>query len=325
MTFNDSRILVTGGTGSFGNEFVKTILAQNPKTVKVFSRDEFKQYNMARKYPDVEYVIGDVRDRYAVSQVVRDVDIIVHAAALKQVPMCERQPMEAIKTNILGTFNLLSASIGRVEKFVALSTDKAVNPINAYGATKSLLEKLVIANGTLSDKTKYCCVRYGNVVGSRGSIVPLFKEQAKTGTITITDPEMTRFWITLQEGVNLVLWCLDNMKQGYIYVPKLKSSKVVDVAKAISPSAILNTIGIRPGEKLHESLIGVDEGRRAVLIDNKVYGIRPERSLYPNIDVDGLLSMHETVVEDGFWYGSNHNCEQLTIPEIQERINGLEE
>jgi UDP-N-acetylglucosamine 4,6-dehydratase len=256
-------VLVTGGTGSFGKAFIRRILDEyEPKKVIVFSRDEFKQSEMAKDfdYPNIRFFIGDVRDRDRLTRALSNVDYVVHAAALKQVPALEYNPTEAVKTNVNGAMNVIEASLDAgVKKVIALSTDKAVNPVNLYGATKMTAEKLFRAANAYGH-TKFACVRYGNVIASRGSVIPLFQKLSQNDSIIpITDPEMTRFWLTLDEAVNLVLFALTFATGGETYVPHIPSMKVADVARAINPDCTFRTIGIRPGEKLHESLISQDE------------------------------------------------------------------
>ena len=258
-------VLVTGATGSFGKEFLRELLAINDiEQVTVFSRDELKQFEMRAEFssPKIKYLLGDVRDYKRVLQAMVDIDVVIHAAAMKQIPAAEQNPMEAIKTNILGAENIVNAAIeNRVKKVVALSTDKAANPANLYGATKLCSDKLMIAGNYLSNRTdtKFSVVRYGNVLGSRGSVIPFFKERALAGSIPITDLRMTRFWLTLSQGVDLVLQAIDSMHGGEIYVPKIPSFKVTDVARIIAPNIPTYEIGIRPGEKLHEVMITEDD------------------------------------------------------------------
>jgi UDP-N-acetylglucosamine 4,6-dehydratase len=258
-------VLVTGATGSFGKEFLRELLAVNEiEQVTVFSRDELKQFEMRAEFssPKIKYLLGDVRDYKRVLQATVDIDVVIHAAAMKQIPAAEQNPMEAIKTNILGAENIVNAAIENgVKKVVALSTDKAANPANLYGATKLCSDKLMIAGNYLSNRTdtKFSVVRYGNVLGSRGSVIPFFQEKALTGRIPITDLRMTRFWLTLAQGVDLVIRAIDSMHGGEIYVPKIPSFKVTDVARIVAPNIPTYEIGIRPGEKLHEVMITEDD------------------------------------------------------------------
>src|SRR6266540_4145229 len=254
MDWKNQVVLVTGGTGSFGKKFIEILVREcNPKKVIVFSRDELKQYEMqARGFnqQNLRYFIGDVRDRDRLTRAMHGVDIVVHAAALKQVPACEYNPMEAIKTNIMGSSNVVEAALDAgVKKVMGLSTDKAVNPVNLYGATKLAAEKLTIQSNAYAAgmATRYSCVRYGNVVGSCGSVVPLFLKQRESGTVTITDERMTRFWLSLEQGVRFVMNCIEQMEGGEVFVPKIPSTKIVDLANAIVPNAKINIIGIRPG------------------------------------------------------------------------------
>lgn len=281
MLFKNKTILLTGGTGSFGRAFVKIMLEKyKPHKIIIFSRDEWKQSEMAKEFgnqPSLRWFIGDVRDKERLMRAVHGVDYLIHAAALKQIPVCEYNPFEAVRTNILGAANVVDVAIDMgIKKVVALSTDKAVNPINLYGATKLCAEKVFIQGNTYAavPKTRFSCVRYGNVIGSRGSVIPLFQSQKKSGFLTITDKRMTRFWITLEESVQLVITALENMIGGEIFVPKIPSMKITDLAKAIAPQCQSKDIGIRPGEKLHEVLISEDEALYAREYD-KYYIIKP--------------------------------------------------
>jgi len=273
---NDKRILITGGTGSFGQKCTEIILKKyKPKKLIVFSRDELKQFEMAQKFPDskykcIRYFIGDVRDKERLYRAFRDVDYVIHSAALKQVPAAEYNPFEAVKTNIIGAQNVINVSIDRgVKKVIALSTDKAANPINLYGATKLCADKLFIAGNSYVGEgdTKLSVVRYGNVVGSRGSVIPFFLKCREDGYFPITDSRMTRFWITIEQGVNFVLNCLERMVGGELFIPKLPSMNIIDLAKAIDPACKTKVIGIRPGEKIHEVMISRDDARRTVEFD----------------------------------------------------------
>jgi UDP-N-acetylglucosamine 4,6-dehydratase len=278
-------ILVTGGTGSFGQTFVRQILERyKPRKLIVFSRDELKQYEMAEriKGENLRYFLGDVRDENRLRRALIDVDIVVHAAALKQVPAAEYNPIECIMTNIMGAENIINASIDcGVKQVIALSTDKAVNPINLYGATKLCSDKLFVAANNLArgNETKFSVVRYGNVVGSRGSVIPFFLERRKSGVLPITDPRMTRFWITLSEGAAFVERCLGLMRGGEIFIPKIPSMKIVDLASAIGPECRQEIIGIRPGEKLHEIMIPRDEARHTLELKD-YYLIYPDSALW---------------------------------------------
>ena len=277
---NGKVILVTGGTGSFGQKFVQKILSYDVQKVIVFSRDELKQYEMAQAFDDprLRFFIGDVRDKDRLYRAFDGVDVVVHAAAMKQVPACEYNPFEAVKTNIYGAQNIIEAAIDRhVKRVIALSTDKAAAPINLYGATKLASDKLFVAGNSYVGikETRFSVVRYGNVVGSQGSVVPFFKKIRHTGVLPITDKRMTRFWITLDQGVQFVIDNIKRMRGGEIFVPKIPSMRVVDLAQAIAPECRLEVVGIRPGEKLHETMITIDDARRTVEYDT-YYVIQPE-------------------------------------------------
>jgi UDP-N-acetylglucosamine 4,6-dehydratase/5-epimerase len=283
LDWSKATILITGGTGSFGKKFVEVMLREHrPKKLIVFSRDELKQHDMRQTFPDtgdapLRYFIGDVRDRDRLYRAFHGVDVVVHAAALKQVPACEYNPFEAVQTNIIGAKNVIDAAIDcNVKRIISLSTDKAVNPINLYGATKQVGEKLFVQGNSYSGlaNTRFSCVRYGNVVGSRGSVIPLFLEQRKTGRITITDKRMTRFWITLEQGVRFVIRCAEQMHGGEVFVPKIPSMRITDLAEAVAPGCRIELTGIRPGEKVHEVLIAEDESRAALEFDD-MYLITP--------------------------------------------------
>lgn len=331
MDWTKKVVLVTGGTGSFGKKFIKVMLDEyHPAKVIVFSRDELKQHDMRASgfnHPNLRYFIGDVRDLPRLRRAFDGVDIVVHTAALKQVPACEYNPMEAIKTNILGSSNVIDAALDAgVEKVLALSTDKAVNPVNLYGATKLAAEKLFVqSNYYAGDKlTRLSCTRYGNVVGSRGSVVPVFIKQRCNGTITITDERMTRFWISLEQGVRFVIRCIEGMQGGEVFVPKIPSMAIMDLARAIAPEAKVQITGIRPGEKLHEVLISDDEARTTVELDD-MYVVMPAASL----PVGGKLLGHSWEVEgkalpDGYRFASNTNTEWLTVDQIQSIIAPIE-
>jgi UDP-N-acetylglucosamine 4,6-dehydratase/5-epimerase len=274
----NKTILVTGGTGSFGKQFIKTLLKLPCKKIIVFSRDELKQYDMAQQYQDkrLRFFIGDVRDQDRLYRAFTGVDYVVHAAAIKQIPTAEYNPSECIKTNVYSADNLINAAIDAgVKKVVALSTDKAVYPINLYGASKLCAEKLFTAANVYSHTTRFCCVRYGNVVGSRGSVIPLFLKQKDGGELTITDDRMTRFWLTLEGAVEIVLTAIDEMQGGEVFVPKMPSMKLTDLARVICPECQIKVVGIRPGEKLHETMIIEDDARRT-LDCNSYYTIQPD-------------------------------------------------
>ena len=329
--FNNKSILITGGTGSFGKKFIKTILARySPKKVIVYSRDELKQYEMASEYnaPAMRYFIGDVRDEGRLTKAMDGVDYVVHAAALKHVPIAEYNPMECIKTNINGAENVINAALAcGVEKVVALSTDKAANPINLYGATKLASDKLFVAANNIkgSKKTTFSVVRYGNVVGSRGSVVPFFKKLVEDGAaeIPITDPRMTRFWITLEQGVEFVIKSFERMYGGEIYVPKIPSMRVVDIALALAPNLPMKVIGIRPGEKLHEVMCPSDDSHRTVEFDDH-FVIMPTIK-FTDSDVDYLLNPlgeNGKVVAEGFEYSSDKNDIWLGVSDMLELTKG---
>lgn len=327
MDWSDKVVLVTGGSGSFGKKFIKIMLQEyRPAKLIVFSRDELKQHEMRQAgYDDksLRYFIGDVRDQQRLRRAFNGVDIVVHAAALKQVPACEYNPMEAIKTNILGSSNVIEAALDAgVTKVIALSTDKAVNPVNLYGATKLAAEKLFVQSNSYAGgtSTRFSCVRYGNVVGSRGSVVPVFLKQRDNGVITITDERMTRFWISLEQGVRFVTRCVEEMQGGEVFVPKIPSMTVLDLAKAIAPKAHINTIGIRPGEKLHEVLISEDEARSTIELED-MYVVQPAEALWFGREWE----KRGKTLADAFRYASNTNDEWLTIEKIRDIVHPIEE
>ncbi len=325
--FNYKSILVTGGTGSFGKAFVKSILDKYPdiKRLVVFSRDELKQFEMSqefseRDYPCIRYFIGDVRDADRLNRALEGIDIVVHAAALKQVPAAEYNPFECIKTNILGAQNLIEACLNNgVKSVVALSTDKAAAPINLYGATKLCSDKLfVAANNITGDRDiRFSVVRYGNVMGSRGSVIPFFLNKRKEGVLPITDPEMTRFNISLEEGIEMVCWAMKNAKGGEIFIPKISSYRITDVATAVAPECEQKIVGIRPGEKLHEEMITSCDSFNTV--DAGIY--------YVILPMGGDYTIEEYMeetgakrIEPGFSYDSGTNESFLTIDELRELI-----
>ncbi|VVC04509.1 NAD-dependent glucose-6-phosphate dehydrogenase [Candidatus Bilamarchaeum dharawalense] len=313
----DKVILLTGGTGSFGQKFVELALKNhNPKAVRIYSRGEHKQVDMERKFNDsrLRFFIGDVRDNKRLHRAMNGVDIVIHAAALKHVPVCEYNPIEAVRTNIDGAVNVIDAAIdNEVEKVVALSTDKAVQPVNLYGATKTVAEKLFIQGNAYSGKrkTRFACVRYGNVLGSNGSVVPLFLQQRKKNEITITDEKMTRFWITLEQGVDLVLKTIMQMKGGEIVIPKISSMKVTDLADVIAPNAKRKIIGIRPGEKIHEVLLTSEEANHTREFE-EYFVIEPEQPFW---DEKSHISGKRCSVN--FIYASNTNTKWLDKPEME--------
>jgi len=323
-------ILVTGGTGSFGKKFIETILSSyNPTKIIIYSRDELKQFEMQQleKFKStksqVRYFIGDVRDLSRLTRAMEDVDIVIHAAALKQVPATEYNPFEAVKTNVLGAQNVIDASFATgVQKVIALSTDKAAAPINLYGATKLTSDKLFITanNYRGTHEIKFSVVRYGNVMGSRGSVIPFFMEKKKTGVLPITDERMTRFNITLQQGVDFVLQCLDKMWGGELFVPKIPSYRILDVAKAIAPECKYEIIGIRPGEKLHEEMITVSDAINTIEYSN-YYVIVPAIKKWSKIKfIDESNSINGKPCNEGFTYNSETNDLVLTIDELQQLI-----
>lgn len=327
MDWKDKVVLITGGTGSFGKKFTKILLEEKgPKKVIIFSRDELKQHEMKMHgydHPSLRYFIGDVRDRERLSRAMHGVDIVVHAAALKQVPACEYNPMEAIKTNIMGTANVLEAALdGSVMKVMTISTDKAVSPVNLYGATKLAAEKLTVQSNAYAagTATRYSCVRYGNVVGSRGSVVPLFLKQRASGTVTITDDRMTRFWLSLEQGVRFVTYCIEQMEGGEVFVPKIPSTKVIDLARAIVPDARIDIIGIRPGEKLHEDLVSDDEARHTIELE-KMYVIQPAEATWFGYSWKDKGRQ----LPDGYRYSSDTNTEWLDMDGIKEFVAPFEE
>lgn len=317
----NKTVLVTGGTGSFGKKFIKRILQDDVKKVIVFSRDELKQYEMAQEFTDdrMRFFIGDVRDPERLHRAFDGVDVVIHAAAMKHVEACEYNPFEAVKTNIHGAQNVIEAAIDRgVEKVIALSTDKAASPVNLYGATKLASDKLfVAANSYVGDKpTKFSVVRYGNVVGSRGSVVPFFQKIKETGRLPVTDPRMTRFWITLEQGVQFVLDSLIRMHGGEIFVPKIPSMNIMDLAKAIGPECEIDIVGIRPGEKLHEAMIMEDDARHTREFDS-YYVIQPEFPWWGKNKDEGKA------LPDGFSYTSDGNVEWLSVESLCSLIEDL--
>ncbi len=330
MDWNDKVVLVTGGTGSFGKKFIEVMLAEyHPAKLIVFSRDELKQHEMrvaGFDHPSLRYFIGDVRDQDRLKRAMHGVNIVIHAAALKQVPACEYNPLEAIKTNILGSSNVIEAALDAgVEKVMALSTDKAVNPVNLYGATKLAAEKLFVQSNAYAagTSTRFSCVRYGNVVGSRGSVIPIFIKQRSAGKLTITDERMTRFWLTLEQGVHFVIHCTEEMCGGEVFVPKIPSTRIVDLARLIAPEAEIEVIGIRPGEKLHEVLINEDEARSTLERDD-LFVVTPSTPLWQRD-----LLYEGSPLPEGFRYASDTNPVWLTVEQIRDYVapfesNGLQ-
>ena len=312
-------VLVTGATGSFGNAFVARLLADhNPAAIRLYSRDELKQYDVGRRFDGdsrLRFLLGDVRDLPRLSMATRGVDVIVHAAALKQVPACEYNPFEAVQTNVTGAQNIVTAAIQNdVPLTLALSTDKAVNPVNLYGATKLCAEKIFTQGNAYAaeSRAKFANVRYGNVVGSRGSVVPLFKAQAARGVVTITDERMTRFWLTLDQAVDIVVDALAHMGGGETFVPRIPSMRVTDMAEALAPDAERRTIGVRPGEKLHEVLITEDESHHSFETDNG-FVILPEYASWPLREVEGGRRLPE-----GFRFASDNNDWWMSVDELRQ-------
>ena len=325
--FNNKNILITGGTGSFGQSLTKTLLERfKPRRIVIFSRDELKQYEMSQVYDDscMRYFVGDVRDPDRLIQAMRGIDYVIHAAALKQVPAAEYNPMECIKTNIYGAENVIRAAINQnVKKVIALSTDKAANPINLYGASKLASDKLFVAANNMvgTSETRFSVVRYGNVVGSRGSVVPLFKQLVDEGAehLPITHEEMTRFWITLQQGVDFVLKDFERMQGGEIFIPKLPSVRIVDLAEAYAPNLPQKIIGIRPGEKLNEIMCPSDDSHLTIEFDDH-YVIRPTIKFYSaehDYKMNDLGEQGESVSQ-GFEYNSGTNDRFLSVSDILE-------
>jgi len=322
--FKDEVILITGGTGSFGKKLAKIVLDEySPAKVIIYSRDELKQFEMSQEfeqYKNIRYFIGDVRDKERLMRAFAGVDYVVHAAALKQVPAMEYNPTEAIKTNINGAMNIIEKALDKgVKKVVALSTDKACNPINLYGATKLCSDKLFVAANSYAglSGTRFSVVRYGNVVGSRGSVVPFFQKKKSDGILPITDPEMTRFWITLEQGVRFVINAFERMKGGELFVPKIPSMNIMDLAKAIAPDCKTSIVGIRPGEKLHEVMISEDDARNTKELDD-CYVIQPAFHWW-----DANNHAEGKNVQKDFRYSSDLNPELLKVDELREIIKNL--
>src|SRR3989338_4012872 len=322
-------ILITGGTGSFGRACVKRLLTKHkPKQVRVFSRDELKQWDMQHELkndPRLRFLIGDVRDAQRVKRATEGVDILIHAAAMKQVPACEYNPMEAIKTNIDGAMNVINAALdNNVPRIIALSTDKAASPVNLYGATKLCSDRLFIQSNSYRGpgrKTMFSVVRYGNVMGSRGSVIPLFRKQKEKGELTITDDRMTRFWITLPQAVDFVLSSLEIMQGGEMFVPKIPSMKVIDLAKTIAPEATCRIVGIRPGEKLHECLITAEEGRIAYEMKDRYVVLSPSSTGWVN-DLSKYKGAKK--LKEGFEYHSHTNKELLSRKDMEKLLAKLD-
>ena len=330
--FNNKSILITGGTGSFGNKFVKTLIENyNPARIVIYSRDEYKQFVMAKKFNQsyMRYFIGDVRDAARLKMAMEGIDYVVHAAALKQVPAAEYNPMECIKTNIYGAENVIDAALAcEVDKVIALSTDKAANPINLYGATKLASDKLFVAANNIvgARKTRFSVVRYGNVVGSRGSVEPFFKELLANGAmeLPITDKRMTRFWITLSQGIDFVINNFARMQGGEVFVPKIPSIRVVDLAESLQPGIKKKIIGIRPGEKLHEIMCPFDAYIRTLEFDDH-YVIKPTIEFNHEIDFSqNALGESGKPVPEGFEYNSGTNPRFLSLDELKELNEAVE-
>jgi UDP-N-acetylglucosamine 4,6-dehydratase/5-epimerase len=321
MNWSEQAVLVTGGTGSFGKKFAELMLREyHPKRLVIFSRDELKQHDMRAAGFDhsaLRYFIGDVRDASRLERALAGINVVVHAAALKQVPACEYNPFEAIQTNIIGGRNVIDAAINQgASRILALSTDKAVNPINLYGATKLCSEKMFVQANAYAgaQETRFSCARYGNVVGSRGSVIPTFQEQRKRGRVTVTDPRMTRFWLTLEQGVKFVVRCIEQMHGGEIFVPKIPSMRIADLAETIAPGCAIDCVGIRPGEKLHEVLVSEDEARNTLETDD-MYIIQPAHSWWRRENWRNANALPE-----GFRYTSDTNDRWLTACELAELI-----
>ena len=322
MNWREASVLITGGTGSFGNKFVEIMLERfHPRRLVVFSRDELKQSEMMARFkdPSLRFFVGDVRDKERLERAMHGIDVVIHAAALKQIPSCEYNPFEAILTNVIGVKNVIDAAIDQgVSRVMAISTDKAVNPINLYGATKLCAEKLAVQGNAYGHarSTIFSVVRYGNVIGSRGSVIPLFVEQKRTGTVTVTDPAMTRFWIRLEDGVAFAVRCTELMRGGEIFVPKIPSMRIVDLVEAVAPGCRMDVIGIRPGEKLHEILISEDESRQAVEFDD-MFVVEP---IYPSWP----FQIWEGGKRAGaaFRYSSDTNDRWLSASEMQDLARG---
>ena len=327
MNWKDKVVLVTGGTGSFGKKFIEIMLKEyHPAKIIIFSRDELKQYEMqinGFNDPSLRYFLGDIRDLERLKRAFKDVDIVVHAAALKQVPACEYNPFEAIKTNILGSQNVIDAALDcGVKKVLAISTDKAVNPVNLYGVTKLGAEKLFIQSNAYAGgrETRFSCTRYGNVVGSRGSVVPVFLQQRHTGKLTVTDERMTRFWISLEQGVRFVIRCIEQMHGGEVFVPKIPSMSVKDLGAAIAPECEIVYSGIRPGEKLHEVLVSEDEARSTVELED-MFVVQPTGTLWFGREWEKIGK----TLPDGFRYASNTNTEWLDLEGVKAMIKPFQD
>lgn len=322
--WSDQTVLITGGSGSFGRKFTRIMLDEiGPKKLIIFSRDELKQHEMrvgGYDDPRLRYFIGDVRDRERLYRALHDVDVVVHAAALKQVVACEYNPIEAIMTNIMGSRNVIDACIDAgVQRAIHVGTDKAVNPANLYGATKLCAEKLFVQGNAYAagTATRFGCVRYGNVVGSRGSVIPVFEEQRRAGRLTVTDERMTRFWITLEQGVRFVIRCLEQMVGGEVFVPKIPSMSLSDLATAMAPACEIEYVGIRAGEKLHEALVSEDEARHTVELED-MYVVTPTHPWWT-----GETWTAGRPLPDGFTYTSDRNEQWLSEQDLEELLASL--
>ncbi len=322
MNWRDAGVLVTGGTGSFGHKFVEIMLAKHrPRRLVIFSRDELKQSEMMARFsdPSLRFFVGDVRDRDRLERAMHGIDVVVHAAALKQIPSCEYNPFEAIQTNVMGAKNVIDAAIDQhVKRVVALSTDKAVNPVNLYGATKLCAEKLFVQGNAYGHArgTTFSVVRYGNVIGSRGSVIPLFLAQRPSGKVTVTDSRMTRFWIRLEQGVEFAIRCAEVMRGGEIFVPKIPSMRLMDLVKVVAPGCEVEMIGTRPGEKLHETLISEDESQQALEVDD-MFVLEP---IYPSWEFESRPEGKRPSA--GFRYSSDSNDWWLSAEGMQAMIDG---
>ena len=327
MNWTDKVVLITGGTGSFGKKFIEIMLKEyHPAKIIVLSRDELKQHEMRINGfddPSLRYFLGDIRDVDRLKRAFKGVDIVVHAAALKQVPACEYNPTEAIKTNIMGSQNVIDAALDcGVKKVLAISTDKAVNPVNLYGVTKLGAEKLFVQSNSYAggSETRFSCTRYGNVVGSRGSVVPVFLQQRKSGKLTVTDERMTRFWISLDQGVRFVIRCIEQMHGGEVFVPKIPSMTVKDLGAALAPECEIVYTGIRPGEKLHEVLVSEDEARSTVELDD-MYVVQPTGTLWFGKEWEKIGKP----LPDGFRYASNTNTDWLDLDGVKAMIKPFQD
>ena len=327
MNWTDKVVLITGGTGSFGKKFIEIMLKEyHPAKIIVLSRDELKQHEMRINGfddPSLRYFLGDIRDVARLKRAFKGVDIVVHAAALKQVPACEYNPTEAIKTNIMGSQNVIDAALDcGVKKVLAISTDKAVNPVNLYGVTKLGAEKLFVQSNSYAggSETRFSCTRYGNVVGSRGSVVPVFLQQRKSGKLTVTDERMTRFWISLDQGVRFVIRCIEQMHGGEVFVPKIPSMTVKDLGAALAPECEIVYTGIRPGEKLHEVLVSEDEARSTVELDD-MYVVQPTGTLWFGKEWEKIGKP----LPDGFRYASNTNTDWLDLDGVKAMIKPFQD